>query len=128
MSHTGHDDFDRRMRAVHAHAVDRLPSRITWQLAVRRDAAARAPARPAHRAGAWWLATACAAVFALAVGLRQPDPAPAPALPEAGTPTLAAATIAVDAAAYGDGIAALEEDPDLYLWLAAQDSLTLAME
>ena len=37
-------------------------------------------------------------------------------------------TEAVETLEYDEGFAALEEDPDLYLWLDAQDSLILAME
>ncbi|MEN1941846.1 hypothetical protein WCE41_10925 [Luteimonas sp. MJ246] len=126
MNDPRHDEFDRRMRALHAHAVEQLPSRTTWQLRVRRDAAARAtPAR--HPGRGWWMAAASAATaaaFALAIGLAPPDPVPA----GDGAPSLAAATEAVQAASYDESLAALDEDPDLYLWLAAQDSLILAME
>ena len=119
-----HDDFDRRMRAVHARAVAQVPSRLAYQLRSRRVNAATA-ARPAQ-GGAWWLAAAAAAVFALAIGLRLPAlDAPAPA---EDLPPLAAVTDAVDDAAFEDSAVALEEDPDLYLWLAAQDSQFLAME
>jgi len=119
------DDFDRRMRALHARAVDQVPARALYELKVRRENAMKAPARPARRTG-WWLAAAATAVFALAIGLRQPGPDPA-----AGgdaLPPLAAVTEAVETLEYDEGFAALEEDPDLYLWLDAQDSLILAME
>ncbi|MEN1930100.1 hypothetical protein WCE37_14060 [Luteimonas sp. MJ250] len=126
MNDQHHGDFDRRMRALHAHAVEQVPSRTTYQLRIRREAAARAPA--ARRSGGWWLAaTATAtAVFALAIGLRQPDPSSLPG--GSDIPALATATEAVQAADYDESFAALDEDPDLYLWLAAQDSLILAME
>ncbi|MEN1957066.1 hypothetical protein [Luteimonas changyuni] len=126
MNDPRHDDFDRRMRALHAHAVEQVPSRTTYQLRIRREAAARAPA--ARRRSGWWLAATATAttVFALAIGLRQPDPS---SLPGGGDiPALATATEAVQAADYDESFAALDEDPDLYLWLAAQDSLILAME
>lgn len=122
------DDFDRRMRALHARAVDRLPSRTLYELQVRHANAASAamPARPAGRVGGWWLAAGLAAVFALAIGLRLPG------LDDAATgdpvPSLAAAGDAVEAAAWDESLAALDEDPDLYLWLSSQDSLILAME
>ncbi|GGK00472.1 hypothetical protein GCM10011394_07160 [Luteimonas terricola] len=114
------------MRALHAQAVEQVPSRTLYALRVRRENAAKTPARPLHRAAGWWLAAACAAVFALAIGLRQPGLEPAPA--GESVPTLAAATEAVEAATYDEGFAALDEDPDLFLWLAAQDSQILAME
>lgn len=126
MSNHEHDDFDRRMRALHAHAVDRVPSRTVYELGVRRANAANAAPRPAHRSG-WWLAAATAtAVFALAIGLRQPGPATD--IDDDALPPLAAVAGAVETIAYEDGLATLEEDPDLYLWLDAQDSLILAME
>ena len=119
-------DFDRSMRAVHARAVARMPARTLHALSVRRANAASAPPRPASRAGGWWLAAGFAAMFALAGGLRQPEHPSVPA--GAALPSLAEATVAVEAAAYDESLAALEEDPDLYLWLASQDSLILAME
>ncbi len=123
-----HDDFDRRMRALHAQAVEQVPSRTLYELQVRRaNAAIAAPAATARRSGGWWLAAGFAAMFALAIGLRQPGPDPVPADGEA-LPSLATATEVAQAATYEDGLVALDEDPDLYLWLAAQDSQFLAME
>lgn len=119
-----HDDFDRRMRAVHARAVEQLPSRLAYQLRVR-QANATTSTRPAYR-GAWWLGAAAAAVFALAIGLRMPGPDATQV--DEGLPPLAAVAEAADTAAFEDSAIALEEDPDLYLWLAAQDSQFLAME
>ena len=118
-----HHDFDRRMRAVHARAVGQVPSRLAYQLRVR-QANATASAPPAPRRG-WWLAAA-AAVFALAIGLRMPG-LDAPRT-DGSLPPLAAVAEAADTAAFEDSAIALEEDPDLYLWLAAQDSQFLAME
>lgn len=123
-----HDDFDHRIRALHAQAVERVPARTLYELQVRRANAASAatPVRSSGRAGGWWLAAGLAAVFALAVGLRQPGLDGVPASDP--VPSLAMASAAADAAAWDDGLAALDEDPDLYLWLASQDSLILAME
>ena len=45
------DDFDRRMRALHARAVDQVPARALYELKVRRENAMKAPARPARRTG-----------------------------------------------------------------------------
>lgn len=123
-----HDAFDRRLRAVHAQAVAQVPPRTLYALRVRRGHAASAAtsARPGLRSGGWWAAAGLAAVFALTIGLRQPplDGAPTDAAP----PSLAAAGTAIEAAAWDEGLATLEEDPDLYLWVASQDSLILAME
>jgi hypothetical protein len=126
MSDERDDDFDRTLRALHARAIEQVPSRTLYELRVRRANAAKAPARLLVTRGGWWLAAASAAVFALALGLRQPGPAPVPG--GEVLPSMAAATEAVEIAAYEDGLAALDEDPDLYLWLAAQDSQILAME
>lgn len=123
-----HDEFDRRLRAVHAQAVAQVPPRTLYALQVRRGHAASpaTPARPGLRPGGWWAAAGLAAVFALAIGLRQPalEGAPVDAVPA----PLAAAGTAIEAAAWDEGLATLEEDPDLYLWVASQDSLILAME
>lgn len=128
MNDTHHDDFDRAMRAVHARAVAEVPSRTLYELRVRRaNAAAATVAPPRRRMGGLWLAGGLAAAFALAIGLRQPGPEPLPAGSDA-LPSLAAASDAVEAAAWDENLATLDEDPDLYLWLAAQDSLILAME
>ncbi|MGY1459670.1 MULTISPECIES: hypothetical protein [unclassified Luteimonas] len=127
MSNTRQDDFDHDMRALHARAVEQVPPRTLYALRIRRENAAKAPARPGRHGAGWWVAAACAAVFALAIGLRQPGLEPLPATGDP-VPTLAAVAEAVEAGSYDAGFAALEEDPDLYLWLAAQDSQILAME
>ena len=134
MNTRAHADFDRRMRALHAEAVAQVPARTLYQLRVRAAASARGPvpapgqdrakARTRPHAG-WWLAAASAAVFALALGLR--DPAPLPSVDDT-LPPLASVAEAANAAEFEDGLAALEEDPDLYVWLASQDGLILAME
>lgn len=120
-------DFDRDMRALHARAVGQVPPRILYALRVRRANAAGMPARPVRGGGAWWLAAAGAAVFALAIGVNRPGLEPA-SIDGDPMPALAAAREAAEAAAYEEGLAAFDEDPDLYLWLAAQDSQILAME
>lgn len=120
-----HNDFERRMRAVHARAVEQVPSRLAYQLRVRRTAATN-PVQPVPRRGGWLAAAAALAVFALAIGLRMPVP-DAPSAADS-LPPLAAVTEAVDTAAFEDTAIALEEDPDLYLWLASQDAQFLAME
>ena len=126
MNANEHDDFDRRMRALHARAVDQVPPRTLYELSVRRANAARAP-QPAPRRAGWWLAgTAAAAVVALAIGLQQPGQGPAGS--DDALPPLALVAEAAGTADFEDGLASLEEDPDLYLWLDAQDSQFLAME
>ena len=121
---TRHDDFDRQARALHAQAVQQVPSRTLEQLRIRRArgmSTAPAPSRGPRFAG-WTLAAACTAVFALAIGLRQPGIDQMPAAN--GAAPLATADSVTDYEAF----AAFDEDPDLFLWLASQDALSLAME
>jgi len=110
--------FDAAMRQLHESAVDRVSGRTRLRLQqAPRTTSAASPARP-HRL-AWPLATSFAAALALMVGLQLwNEPAPTPATP----------TAVADADADADIDAVLEENPDLYLWLASQDSLVLAME
>lgn len=126
MSDMHNDNFDRAARAAHARAVQAVPPALLYGLQVRTANAHGAPrARPQR--GGWWLAGGLAAALALAVGLQLPDPAPPPAS-DAPLPSLATASDVAEAGAWDEGLAALDEDPDLYLWLASQDSLVLAME
>ena len=118
--------FDARMRQAHAEAVSHLSARTRLQLQLRRGAAAggnRPSAAP--RSFAWPLVAACA-VGALAIGLqlRRPDaPGTAP-IPEPAHPV---AFLAQDAGV-ADAYTALDESPDLYLWLESDDAAMLAME
>ena len=125
---TGFDErSDARIRQAHADAVSHLSARTRLQLQLRRGAAnAQAAGNgQAPRSLAWPLAAACA-VGALAVGLqlRQPEapgiePSPEPARP------IASLTQDADVA---DAYTALDESPDLYLWLESADAAMLAME
>lgn len=117
--------IDRIARAIHAEAVDRVPSHTLARLRPRTAAPARRGWRPTPALG-WSLATACAAVFVFAVGMHTlvtpegPQALPAPALAE-----VPAAVPAFDP--YDDPLIAFDEDPDLFVWL---DSVAqpLAME
>lgn len=108
------DRFDAIVRDVHAHALDALSPRTRAQLQLRRRAA---PAAVRLRGYALPLAAACA-VAALAIGwqLRRPDAGIAPA-------TLPVAAIDDDSPTL-----ALDENPELYEWLASSDAALLAME
>ena len=114
------DNFDRHTQQLHATALARLsPATLAKLRGARHAATQPAPARHGWR---WAAATAFSAVFAVAIGVqflpRQPAPgAPAPA-------TLAAAP--TDATP--DYVAPLEENPDLYVWLASADAPMLAQE
>ena len=107
--------FDQSMRQRYAQALQALPPSTAGALrAARRtalDPASRA--RSPHPALRW--AGAFATVAALALGLRffEDEPATAPTQQVA----------AVDADEFDAAIGALDENPDLYLWLAANDDL-----
>jgi hypothetical protein len=122
------DRFDASIRAAHADALDHLSPRTRAQLQQRRRAAlagtpARAPANPFRFVLPLAAAFAIGAV-AIGVGMRlQPESTDA-AAPRVASVTPAPATTTTDDTAY----ATLEENPDLYLWLASEDAATLAME
>lgn len=118
------EHIDRIARALHAEAVERIPSHTLARL---RPRPAREPAARGWKAPMGWaLATACAAVFVFAIGVRglvAPDPAePGPAPAVASAPALPAV-----AEPFEDPLFALEEDPDLFVWLAS-DARPVAME
>ena len=115
----GNHSFDRDMRQLHATAVTHLSPQTLARLRTARHAAQTAPRR--GYAWRWIAATAFSAVLAVAVGMRfLPQSAPAPvAQPVAATTT---------ATSDYDGVAALDENPDLYLWLASTEAEPLAME
>jgi hypothetical protein len=109
-------DFEATLRRLHAQAVEHVPPRTLVQLRPGR-AAARTTAKP--RLFAWPLAATCA--IALVVGglyLRHPDQT----VREENAPAVAI----TDGEA--DVYAALDESPELYVWLASNDPTSLAME
>lgn len=123
---TGFDDgFDARIRQAHADAVAHLSGRTRLQLQLRRGAATgAAPTTAPPRSFAWPLAAACAvAALAIGVQLRQPESPGSVATPEP-RPVVSA----TQDAAVADAYTALDESPDLYLWLASDDAAMLAME
>jgi hypothetical protein len=112
------DAFDARLRAIHAQAVDATPARVRLQLRPR-----SAAARGAHRG---WSMAAAFAIGLVAVGLLWQRPArdvaaPAPA-PVAATPPATDAPPAAEAPDLDEAYAALDESPDLYLWLGSSDA------
>lgn len=122
-------DFDATLRRHHAQALANVSTRTQAQLQLRQRAATTPARHASMRAFAWPLAAACAAGV-LVVGLQwhQADtPVPADAS------SVAASSDTADAAAPPaddefDAYTALDETPDLYLWLASSDAATLAME
>ncbi|MBZ4038617.1 hypothetical protein [Novilysobacter selenitireducens] len=107
--------FDQSMRQRYAQALQALPPSTAGALrAARRTALDPAShARSPHPALRW--AGAFATVAALALGLRFFEDEPATALTQQ--------VAAVDADEFDAAIGALDENPDLYLWLAANDDL-----
>ncbi len=128
MSHHEKDDhdFDLAMRRLHAQAIDQVSPATRARLRVARQAATSpAVAREHRRSPGWVLATGFAAVSALAIGLlMRPSPqapgvtSPAPAVAAANTATYDADT----------ALATLDENPDLYLWLASNDDAMPALD
>jgi len=117
---TGDDDrFDAIARDVHARSLDALSPRTRAQLRLRSRAALAPMRTPRMRTLAWPIATACA-IAALAIGWQLRGPGPANVPPS----TLMVATTAEDDSA----TLVLDENPELYEWLASSDADTLAME
>ncbi|HVR81507.1 MAG TPA: hypothetical protein VHF02_05450 [Luteimonas sp.] len=113
-------EFDHALRRRHAEAITHLSARTQVQLRNQLAAAAAAPRRPAHRV-AWTAAASFAALFALAIGLQlRPQPTTAP--------QSAATSIARDHDDSDATLATLDENPDLYVWLASKDAVALASE
>jgi ferric-dicitrate binding protein FerR (iron transport regulator) len=122
MKHSGFDPtrFDDALRQRHAAAVAHVSPRTQAQLHNRLAASATAPRHFVRHRVAWAAATACAALFALVIGLQlRPQPTPA------SSPTSVTDDGQVDA---NTAYAALDENPDLYLWLASSDAVALASE
>ncbi|MDR7134888.1 anti-sigma-K factor RskA [Lysobacter niastensis] len=120
-NHPQGDDerFDQAMHELHAQAVAQVspPTRARLRAARHRATAAH----ESRRRYGWLLASGCAAVFALAIALQlQPRPA---SQPDAPPLTEVSATYDADTA-----VAALDENPDLYLWLASNDDALPAAE
>lgn len=112
--------FDRDMRKLHAAAMSHISPQTLARLRAARHAAQTAP-RPGH-AWRWIAATAFSAALAVAIGMQfLPQSAPAP--------TAQPMAAAVDGAGdYNSSVPTLDENPDLYLWLASAEAAPLAME
>ncbi len=126
-SHLRDREFDLAARSHYAQALGQLSPQVRARLRDARHAAATS-ASSGHRVS-WLLAGgAVAATLALMLAgqLRPtaPDPAPAPPMATA-TPALDPAERASQRAEIDseleDMLAALDENPDLYLWLATND-------
>jgi hypothetical protein len=119
---TGDDDrFDALARDVHARSLDALSPRTRAQLQLRRGGALASTRTARMRMLAWPIAAACA-IAALAIGLQLHGPGSMPADAPSSTPMVAASTDDDSATLV------LDENPELYEWLASSDADTLAME
>lgn len=111
-------DFDTALRQVHAQALEHVPARTLRQLRPQQASSRDATAKP--HLFAWPLAATCAiALVAGGLFLR---------LPSQPVPGDAASSVVVNEGEPGDVYAALDESPELYLWLASNDTENLVME
>ena len=110
--------FDHDMRKLHAAAVDQISPRTLARLRAARHAAQTAPRR--GHAWRWAAASVLPAILAIAVGMRF--------LPHSVPTPLAQPMAAATSGDYADSVAVLDENPDLYLWLASSEAEPLAME
>jgi len=110
------DPFDEAMRRLHADAIAHVSRPVRLRLRAARGSA-QAARPPGWAKGGWALASGCAALLALVIGLqlRAPPTIVSP-LPDVATATTDAAVYDADTA-----VAVLDENPDLYLWLASND-------
>ena len=113
--------FDRVAQRHHAEALATMSPRTLARLRATRHAATLAA--PTRRGLGWLLASGSAAVLALAIAVQLQR------APVESTAPLQAAATAVDGELdpafanddYRSLVAGLEENPDLFLWLAAND-------
>ena len=122
MNTTDHDAFDQRLRALHAQALAHVPPHTLARLRPVRTRPA-----PVRHWGGWTMAAACA-VGVLAIGLQWRRELPsAPAAPVVATAP--ATQEAYDPFTdFDENVVVLDENPDLYLWLASSEAAALAME
>lgn len=116
---SNNETFDHDMRQLHATAVTHISPQTLARLRAARHGAQTAPQR--GHAWHWIAASAFSAVLAVAIGVQF---LPRSTLSTA-QPVVAATGTGND---YSDSVATLEENPDLYLWLASSEAEPLAME
>lgn len=126
------DRFDQQARQWHAASLRELSPQTLMRLRAARHAA-QAQTQPLggrHAYGRWLAATAFTAVLAVGIGVRllpwgEGTPTnEVPAMPVADSGNAGS----IEAAASYNTANVLDEDPDLYLWLASADAPPLAME
>jgi len=122
--------FDAALRDLHAQALERVSPQVRQRLRTIRSEAAAQPQRGRGGLLGWALASSGMAAVALAVGLQfvgagAPAPAPGPASAPLAVAVVPAVTASAAPAVVETGydpdtaVAALDENPDLYLWLAS---------
>lgn len=126
--------FDQAARERHADALVNVSPRVRSRLQQARLEASRAGR--STRSPAWaWTGTAAVLALAMVIGVQfRPAPMPTPA--DTLVVNAAATSTGRAVAAVDDGdievaqmLAALDENPDFYLWLAANDgALSTPME
>lgn len=118
-------DFDERLRRVHAQALDHVSPRTRVQLRPQRASTRLATSPRRH---AWPLAATCAiALIAGGMFLRHPEqiaPMQTQSLPRPN----ASASVDTSDDAGTDIYTALDESPELYVWLASNDTDNLVTE
>ena len=114
--------FDERRRRLHAQAVESVSPRTRLQL---RPQPSASSASPRSRLHAWPLAATCA-VALIAGGLFQRPPGTTAT--EGSVPAAAAPAASNTDVEPGDVYATLDESPELYLWLASNDTENLVTE
>lgn len=131
--------FDQQARQWHAAALKELSPQTLARLRAARHAAQTdtRPVRGLHGYGRWLAATAFTAVLAVGVGVRllplgesprpSENPAAVPIASNGDAGSNEYSTANYGSASYGSANV-LDEDPDLYLWLASADAPPLAME
>lgn len=127
--HDSDREFDARMQQQHAQSLAQVSARTQAQLHARRHATAASTQRSPMRAFAWPLAAACAAgVLAIGLQWRQPDTTLAVTPPIAAVSDDELTSTELVGTELASTYAALDETPDLYLWLASSDAAAFAME
>jgi hypothetical protein len=116
--------FDREMQQLHATAVDNISPQTLTRLRAARHGLGKENAAQRGHAWRWVAASTFSAVLAVASALHF-LPSSQPVVP--ASPTVATvATVVADE--YSTGVTALDENPDLYVWLASPEAEPLAME
>lgn len=118
MNHRDHD-FDAHARSLHHASLRQLSPQTLARL---RGARTQAQTAGSTRRWPWLAATAFTGLLAIGLGAQF--------LPAAKAPTGEPAQLAAQAAATdaNGSVTLLDENPDLYLWLASSEAQPLAME